>query len=140
VAFSPSICSVGEEVIRPKVQQLLLRLNKGEIKRLGDIVLEIGRRTVLETEDGRLLDQLVVILDDGKPHTLIKLLSRRGVTNKKGGVVLLNDLERRLRRWGKKQLLHMFSVVTRPSPSLPDLLAQRGECLCNSFLDFSNWL
>ena len=88
----------------------------------------------------RLLDQLVTMLDNGEPKALLKLLSDRDEIKVGDGTVSLEALEGRLHNKRTKQLLHLFSVLYQSSPSLLVLLAQRGEYLCNNFLNCTNWL
>jgi hypothetical protein len=159
---NPSICSVEKEA---KLADLLLTLTSGEIKLLEDSLLKLGSDTILETEGERLLDQLVVKLDDGKPKALLDLLSKRVVAKdgdetvvakdgdgtvvakegdetvvaKEGDeTVVANDRESRLSLADSKPLQHLISVVEGSNPSLSKLLAQRGEYLCNNSLDSSN--
>ena len=87
----------------------------------------------------RLLDQLVITLDDGKPKALLELLSDRGVIKAGDGTVSLEALEGKLGIKRTKQLLHLFSVVDQSRPSLSVLLDQCGEYLYNNPLDYSNW-
>ena len=133
---NPSICSTAT---RDKMCELLKRLTSGEVQRLENIVVKLGSDTVLEKEDGRLLDQLVTLLGDGEPKALLELLSDRGVMKTGDRTDSLEAQERRLANKRTKQLLHLFSVVDQSSPSLSVVLAQRGEYLCNNTLNFSNW-
>ena len=122
------MCSVDEEVTRSKIRLLLLKLSSEQITDLENIGLALKDTTELEIEGGKLLDQLVTILDDGKPKELIGLLSKTGEAGAGDGASPLQALETELRPAGAKQLLHLFKVV-EATPSLLVLLDQRGEYL-----------